>query len=316
MFSRAALTFVLAGGAVTIAPVTGAQGAALEAELVATRETGATSDWTHQSPDPSGITYDAETEQLLLSDGEVEETPVYEGTNVFVAGLDGTQQNPPGWTTVSWSIEPVGISYQSPRRILVCDDDADKVFIVDPGTDGIWTESDGAPESFSTRPIHGDAEDVSADMDVTSNGHVLVVDGTGKTVHDYGTGPNGTFDGPPGTGDDEVLALDVGQYGAQDPEGVAYHPDRNTILVLDALTEMIYELDRQGGLLNTFSIEAAESRNAAGMTLAPASDGSGATSLYIVDRGLDNDLNPDENDGRFYEMSVDFPPLRSGGTGG
>ncbi|MGQ4818307.1 hypothetical protein ACQ1ZK_14310, partial [Enterococcus faecium] len=49
----------------------------------------------------------------------------------------------------------------------------------------------------------------------------------------------------------------------------------------------------------------------AGIALAPASDGSGAQHLYIVDRGVDNDFNPDENDGRFYEMAVTFPPLES-----
>ena len=31
--------------------------------------------------------------------------------------------------------------------------------------------------------------------------------------------------------------------------------------------------------------------------------------LYISDRGVDNDSNPGENDGRFYEMAVNLPPL-------
>ncbi len=83
--------------------------------------------------------------------------------------------------------------------------------------------------------------------------------------------------------------------------------------MLDDTSAKIYELNRQGGLLNTVSITAAAPRKAAGITLAPASNGSGAQNLYIVDRGVDNDSNPSENDGRFYEMSVTLPPL-SGGT--
>ena len=108
------------------------------------------------------------------------------------------------------------------------------------------------------------------------------------------------------------MTFDVGQYGAQDPEGIEYYPGRNTILVLDDTSATIYELNRQGGLLNTVSITAASPRKAAGITLAPASNGSGAQNLYIVDRGVDNDSNPSENDGRFYEMSVTLPPLAGG----
>ena len=150
-------------------------------------------------------------------------------------------------------------------------------------------------------------------MDVTNNGHLLVIDGVNKDIYDYGPGPNGVFDGRPPTGDDTVVTIDVGQYGAQDPEGIEYYPGRNTILVLDDTSAKIYELNRQGALLNTVSIAAAAPRKAAGITLAPASNGSGAQNLYIVDRGVDNDSNPNENDGRFYEMSVTLPPL-AGGT--
>ena len=149
-------------------------------------------------------------------------------------------------------------------------------------------------------------------MDVTNDGHLLVIDGVSTNIYDYGPGPNGIFDGRPTTGDDTVVTIDVGQYGAQDPEGIEYYPGRNTLLVLDDASAKIYELNRQGALLNTVSITAASPRKAAGITLAPASNGSGAQNLYIVDRGVDNDSNPSENDGRFYEMSVTLPPLSGG----
>ncbi|MGY1810948.1 PKD domain-containing protein [Blastococcus sp. SYSU D00669] len=285
--------------------------AALTATLVAQHST---SSWGRPSPDPSGITYLPATNQLLIADGEVDEMPLYAGTNLFVSSLTGVQQSSfPGGTSLPWSDEPTGIGYRpSNGYVYVSDDDADRIFQVVPGADGRYGTPDDTVTSFSTRPQGGDAEDVTIDMDVTNNGHLLVVDGVNKDVLDYGPGTNGRFDGIPPAGDDTVVVMDVGQYGAGDPEGIEYYPGRNTILVLDDTSGRIYELNRQGALLNTISIAAASPRKAAGMTLAPASNGSGAQNLYIVDRGTDNDSNPDENDGRFYEMSVALPPVPTG----
>ncbi len=189
------------------------------------------------------------------------------------------------------------------------DDDQDKVFLVDTGPDGVWTPEDGTPSSFSTRPLNGDAEDLTMDMDATTNGHVLVIDGVNTDVYDYGPGLNGTFDALPPAGDDTRLVFDVGQYGALDPEGIEYYPGRNTILLLDSGSRAVYEIDRLGRLVNVVSIAAGGPRHAAGITLAPPSDGSPGLNLYVSDRGADNDSDPDENDGRFYEMAVTLPPL-------
>ena len=289
-----------------------ARAATLTATLVAQHST---STWGRPSPDPSGITYDPTTDLLVIGDGEVEETPLYAGTNLFVSTLTGVQSAAfPGGTTLPWSDEPTGVSYRpSDGNLFVSDDDADRIFRVVHGADGRYGTPDDTVTSFSTRPLGGDSEDVTADMDVTNNGHVLVIDGVNKTIYDYGPGPNGVFDARPPNGDDTVTTIDVGQYGAGDPEGIEYDPGLNTIMVLDNTIKKIYELTRQGALLNTIGITAASPRKAAGMTLAPASNGSGAQNIYIVDRGVDNDSNPSENDGRFYEMAVTLPPI-SGGT--
>ena len=124
-----------------------------------------------------------------------------------------------------------------------------------------------------------------------------------------GRAPNGTFDALPPAGDDTRLVFDVGQYGALDPEGIEYYPGRNTILLLDSGSRAVYELDRLGRLVNVVSIAAGRTADAAGITLAPPSDGSPGLNLYVSDRGVDNDSNPGENDGRFYEMAVNLPPL-------
>ncbi|TGS23839.1 hypothetical protein EN828_33600, partial [Mesorhizobium sp. M2D.F.Ca.ET.185.01.1.1] len=60
-----------------------------------------------------------------------------------------------------------------------------------------------------------------------------------------------------------------------------------------------------GELLGTLDISAANAKKPAGLALAPSSDDpSHHMSLYIVDRGVDNDSNPTENDGKVYEFQL------------
>ena len=128
-----------------------AQAAALTATLVAQHSTSA---WGRPSPDPSGITYDPTTNQLIIADGEVEEMPLYAGTNLFVSSLTGVQSSAfPGGTSLPWSDEPTGIGYRpSNGHVYVSDDDADRIFDLTRGADGRFGTADDTVTSFSTRP--------------------------------------------------------------------------------------------------------------------------------------------------------------------
>jgi hypothetical protein len=312
---KVVLVLALAGGALAVVPPSPAEAATIQATLVATRST---STWARPSPDPSGITWNPATQQLIISDSEVDEMPLYAGTNLFLSGLAGAQASSfPGGTTLPWSNEPTGISLnRASGSLFVSDDDKDLIFDVRPGSDGRYGTGDDTRSSFSTAPIgNGDPEDVAVDLDVTNNGNVLVIDGGDREVYEYAPGPNGVFDGVAPAGDDRVVQFDVYRHGARDPEGIAYHPGRDTVLVLDGKTQKIFEVTRRGELLNVITITAARAVKAAGITLAPASNGSGAQNLYIVDRGVDNNDVASENDGKFYEMAVTLPPLGGGGGG-
>ena len=298
---RLALSSALVGGATVVLTPATAQAASLTATLVANHSTS-TGGWaTKPAPDPAGITWDAARGRLVLSDSEVDEMPLYKGTNIYYSSLKGAPAG--GWTTEPWSYEPTGISFVRSNFALISDDDKDKIFLVTTNSSGTPTAT---PPGFTTRPVNGDAEDVDTDM--TNNGHILVIDGVNTDVYEYSPGPNGRFDGVKSSsnpkGDDTRVVYDVGRYGAKDPEGIKFYPAHNSILVLDSGSKAVYELNRTGGLLNKISIAAASPKSAAGITLAPASNGSGKTNLYICDRGVDNNTNPSENDGRFYEMSV------------
>jgi PKD repeat protein len=275
------------------------------ATLVAT---GDTSLWSPPSPDPSGVTYIPGTDRLMVSDGEVDEMPIYAGANFYNATRGGTL-NGTG-TTPPWSNEPTGVALnQTNGHLLVSDDDKKSIFeIASPGVDGRYgTADDGARTVFKTSTFgNTDPEDVGFD---TLRGEMLLMDGVGRELFRLNPGPNGVFNGVAPGGDDIATQFDVEQFGALDPEGVAYDAVRDTVLVVDETSKSIYELDTNGSLITRIDISAAGSQKAAGITIAPASNGSGAPRYYVVDRGLDNNSHPGENDGKVYELSVSLPPI-------
>lgn len=273
----------------------------VEAKLVRSTYT---SKFDPPSPDPAGITYRPENDRLFISDSEVNEMSSYEGHNLFRITRTGKKTG--NRSTTSFSVEPTGVAYDpGANRMFFTDDDADEVHVVKWGRDRQFGTEDDAVTSFSTRAAgNKDPEGITYDVD---RGHLLVVDGSGATVYRYQPGDNGRFDGVK-DGDDKVRTFDVEEVGAKEPEGIAHHSARNSILVLDHKTQRIYEVSSTGTLLNIIGISAAKPVVPAGLALAPAGDGSEKTNLYIVDRGVDNDREPEENDGRMYEMSVSLPP--------
>ena len=313
---RFALATALVGGAMAALAPSAAQGAVGTASVV-NRWSTSTGAWaTKPSPDPSGITYRGG--QLVISDGEVDEIPaLYEGANIFYASLTGAPDPAKAWTTLPRSDEPTGISTFG--NLFVVSDDTGTtgdagtrgVYLFNPGSDGRWVSGqDPNPLFFPSGTFGTDPEDVTVDSDLTSDGHIVVISGANREVVDYSAGPDGNF---ATTSDNVVTHFDVLQYGARDPEGIEYEPVRNTLLVLDHTSNTIYELSRQGALLNTVPLPAGVFTKAAGMTLAPGTNG--GNNLYVVDRGLDNNQNPGENDGQVVELRVTLPPLPGGGGG-
>ncbi len=84
----------------------------------------------------------------------------------------------------------------------------------------------------------------------------------------------------------------------------------------------IFETDTNGlSLINTIDTTAASAMDPAGMAYAPASNGSGVMRFYIVDRRIDNGTDPNENDGKLYEMTApvasapaNIPPIVNAGA--
>ncbi|WP_198294143.1 hypothetical protein [Ensifer sp. BR816] len=260
-----------------------------------------TSQWSPASPDPSGITYISHLGTLLISDAEVDEMSIFTGKNAFEMSLSGQLVRP--FTTISFSDEPSGAAYNPTNRHLYFSDDTGtrKVYELNPGADGLYNTSDDTVTSFKTGAFGSkDPEGLTYD---TTRGVLYLADGAGK-IYTINPGANGKFDGVPSVGgDDVVTSFSMGTLTNGDP-CVEYDPVHDLLYVIKSRTEVAM-LTTTGELLGTLDISAANARKPAGLALAPSSGDANQMSLYIVDRGVDNDSNPNENDGKVYEFMLD-----------
>ena len=246
------------------------------------------------SPDPAGITYMSTRDRLLVSDSEVEEMPIFRGVNLFQVTRGG-QLTDTGVTT-AYSNEPTGAGFNPvDGTLFLSDDNANRVFAVRPGADGRYGTPDDPRTTINTISFGSDDAE-GTEFDAVT-GHVLVVDGVNREVYDVNP-VNGVF----GDGNDAVTHFDVEQYGVLDPEGIGVDTSRNSLVVVDRAGKKVYELTRAGALLRVIDLKPISAKNPAGATVAPGSRG--GTSYWIVDRGVDNNTDPNENDGKVYEVAA------------
>jgi cell division septation protein DedD len=260
------------------------------------------STWSPPSPDPSGLTYLPNSNRLMMVDGEVEETVSgithFQGANVWEFTRSGSVLRTANISKVAPTVvpmtnEPTGVAWNPVNGHFYFSDDGQKeVFDLNPGTDGLVGTTDDSWTSFDTL-IYGNADTEGLTVDTTNN-RLFVADGVNKEVYQY------TLAGS------LVDHFDVEVYGVIDPETVEFNPDSGTLFVMSSNknTPIIVETTLSGALLQTIDISAATARAAAGLAFAPASNGSGVKNFYIVDRGVDNNSDPDIIDGKMYEMTI------------
>jgi hypothetical protein len=298
---------LVAAGGSTAAP---ARPAAIDftSQLIRTVDLGALSP---PSPDPSGITYVPETDRLVITDGEVEETvngiTHFQGANVWELNRNGLTLNrtanisnvPPG-VVVPVTNEPAGVAFNpSNRHYYICADGTRRVFDLNPGADRLVGTADDSFTFFNTNALNTDPEGITYN---TANGNLFVADGVNREIFQYTKA--GAL----------VGNFDVQQYGIRDPNSVEFNPDSGTLFVLsDRLSgtgnqRLIIETTTTGALVRTIDVGASNAFRPDGLAYAPASNGSGAKRFYIIDRVLDNNLDPNAVDGKLYEMTAPTPP--------
>lgn len=297
---------VLGASSLVLVPAAPPATAAVPTVVATLVQNIATSAWSTPLPDPAGITYLPGRDHLLLSDSEVDETPVFQNANIVETTRTGTIVD--RGVTTAYSKEAAGIGNNpSNGHVFVSDDDQFRVHEITAGTDGRYGTADDGHTFINTAAFGStDPEDVTY---FPPTGELFVLDGADHDVHRVSPGPNGVFDGIAPTGDDTATEFDVQRYGAEDPEGIGYHPGRGTLVVVDSTSDRIYELNRDLVLVSQIDIGVTNQRFAAGVAVAPASNDPSRYDYYVVDRGVDNDANPNENDGRLYELRADLPPI-------
>ncbi len=311
LFVSDAGTRSVLGRVVEIALVVPDQTVALAAGVVTGTlvRTIATSSWSPASPDPSGIVYLPGSDRFVVVDSEVEETTGagYHGVNMWVTTRAGVVTDT-GTTHPAYSKEPTGLGARtttSPPALFISDDSKQGIHVVLPGADDRFGTADDSVTFINTAQMGTtDVEDPEYDP-VT--GHLFFLDGVNSEVYDLDP-----VDGVFGNGNDIVSHFDIGVLGASDFEGLSMDVARGTLLVGAKTKKKVYEITKSGSLVQTIDLTGISGlKYISGLALAPASDGSGRRNLYIVDRAVDNDAVPSENDGKMFEIALpvsDAPP--------
>ncbi len=267
-----------------------------------------TSQFSPPSPDPAGIAYLLSKNRLLVSDSEVNEMSIFTGVNLFNVTLGGVLEKTS--TTVAFSNEPTGVSYNPTNgHIFISDDNAKEIFEVDHGSDGVYGSSDDIITSFDTKAFNSnDPEGVSYN---SWDGSLYIADGVNTEIYRVSSGVNGLFDGISPAGDDQVTSFDTASLGVNDPEGIAFNLDNGNLYIVGKPATNVAEVTTKGKLVQNIDISAANAKKPAGLAYAPGSNDVRQMHLYIVERGVDNNANPNENDGKIYEMTL---PLSGNST--
>jgi hypothetical protein len=250
------------------------------------------------SPDPSGMAAMPDG-KLLMSDGEVDETPWFEGRNVWKFNAGGDVLST--FKTTRFSSEPAGLEVTK-KQLIVSDDDKDRIFFVRKGKDHKWGTKDDKVRSFKTRPFGSrDPEGVAL-----GGGFLFVSDGTKAEVFRLKPGRNGIFDGVAPAGDDRVRRFDTeSTLGQLNPEGIEYRDSSGTLfLVSNRQNSDITECTIKGVLVALYDTTGFGLHSPAGLAWAPASTDPNVKHLWIADRGVDNFADPNENDGRVFEIAL------------
>jgi hypothetical protein len=252
------------------------------------------------APSPSGIAWmpspTGSGGNLVMVDSEVDEMGIYKGSNMWMFSTGGPVSQT--GVTTRYSREPTGVAYDPVTRTMyVSDDDKRTITSFTAGSDGKFGTSDDPTSSYSASDA-GDSDPEGVAVDSTT-GDLYLAGGVTKAFSRVQQGADRKL----GTSDDVEQKFDVSKYGLRDMEGVAYDEARQRVVAFCHSSKRLYELDRSGTLLRIVDISATSPKGGGDVTIGPASSG-GGTSYWIAMRGVDNDRDPNENDGKIYEVSV------------
>lgn len=105
----------------------------------------------------------------------------------------------------------------------------------------------------------------------------------------------------PPKGDDELLAVfDTTPFGLRDPEGLDFDPVTGHLFVVSRRDRVIAELTIEGELVNLYDISGSGVFRPSGIAMVRNAGDPSVLRAFVTDRGVDNNEDPDENDGRIF----------------
>jgi len=254
-----------------------------------------TSSWPTKSPDPMGLTYNARTRKLLISDSEVDEMPsLWKGKNLFVAKRAGRLAATR--TLRKFTVEPEDLAWYNAHQVLfVTDDDLDRVFRVGRGKDKqLGTRDDVVVTVLHTRRF-GSFDPEGLAWRGGRRPMLIVSDSTNRRVYKISRGRDKRF----GTRDDVIRSFGTHRYGFTTAEDVVVRGKH--LFIVSSRQKFILETTLRGGLVRKIDISGLGIVSASGIAFALGTDG-GRSRLYLTASGVDNNVNPNENDGRLFEL--------------
>lgn len=262
--------------------------------------------WSSPSPDPQGVVWAPRLHRLLIVDSEVEETRLWAGANLFQARRNGALTSTA--SLLSFTAEPNDIVRDPktghyfvvsdrPRRLYEIAKGPDRRFFTD---DDIVTSANLLMGAFADAKIR-DAEGVAIGA-----GSLWIASDQNKAVYRIRPGADGRWTGS-FAADDKISQWSTRPVGQLNPEGIEFDVrSGHLLLVSNDVTSDISEVTKGGRLVRVYDLLAIGSDSPSGLRFAPASGGNGR-SLYMTDRGIDNASQPNENDGRFFELRLPSP---------
>jgi sugar lactone lactonase YvrE len=215
------------------------------------------------------------------------------------------------------TVEPEGISwYPRGKSLFVVDDDKNAIFRFGRGRDGkLGTGDDTVRKLVNTlRYGSGDAEGVTWHSRRGKLDMLIWTDAGTTKIYELKRGRDHRF----GTKDDVMKRqfatstfTGPGDRHFADPNGVYFDRKTGHLFTVDSKKHFVLETTLAGAFVQTINMlfcrDDPVCRGFSDLVFAPGTDGS-PRRLFLTDRGVDNDVDPNENDGRLYQVElVDVP---------
>ncbi|MFC2168338.1 PKD domain-containing protein [Acidobacteriota bacterium] len=248
------------------------------------------------STDPAGIAFYFPSGTLYIADSEINEiSAIFDGDNIFEISLLGDALTR---EITSSNSEPTGITYnEHDGYFYVTNDDTRLISRYDLNLNSPLYE-------VSTEDAVSSAYDPEGITSDPSTGLLYIVNGItgGPKVLVYN--------------EDLVFQSSFDLTQAPDYEGIAFHSPSNHLFIVSGDGPTIFEYTVMGDYIDEYDLSAfsPEPVAAQGLTFAPTSDTEddpNDLSIYIADGMIDNDINPDERDGRIFEAVFSWSGILS-----